>query len=602
MSALDWHFAHATAALAEGTGSEVLLAAALVSRALSQGHVCLDLGRSLDHLVVAERDASLPAINWPEGLGWIEALRASALVGAAESGDEADSAARPLVLDGQRLYTRRYWVYERELAENLIARSIDVAPVFDDALLSDRLVRLFGPPSDEADRQRVAAVVALTRGLSVITGGPGTGKTSTVANLLVLLAEEERQRRGRLPDVLVLAPTGKAANRLSHSLADSAAKLDCDDEVRGLVATKAATIHRALGRDMRSRTRFRHDAQHPLRSDVVVVDEASMVDIALMVKLLSAVPRQARVILLGDRDQLASVEAGAILADLCGETGGRGYSPEAAARIERLCGLRVPILSDLPVIGDSIVHLRRNFRYGEHSSIGQLAAAINAGDEDSVIEILADQERCDVSLRPCLAGDAALSAEVAATLSPLFEESEPIEKLASLSRHRILCALRRGPLGVEGLNRQIESHLRGAGWIDGDSESYPGRPIMISSNDRETGLFNGDVGLLSGGDSGRLCAYFPEGAGARSVSMARLPAYETVYAMTIHKSQGSEFEEVAIILPDRPSPLLTRELLYTAVTRARSKVTIHADSDILRRAIRQRVERSSGLAERLGWR
>ncbi len=604
LTSLDWHFARTLVSLSVGEVGEVLLAAAMVSRAVSQGHVCLDLRHLTGQSAVRSGGNEMIPVEWPELAMWRESLRESSLVTEINGEPQPEDVRHPLVLEGDRLYTRRYWLYESELAARLNARAVDVDLALSDAEAAERIECLFGPVGPETDWQRVAAAVALTRRLCVITGGPGTGKTHVVANLLAVLAEDERRRRDRLPEVLVLAPTGKAANRISESLAASASRLDCAEDVRALVAAKASTIHRALGRDLHSRSGFRHRAGSPLPADVVIVDEASMVDIALMSKLLAAIPAAARVVLLGDRDQLASVEAGAILADVCGEVGDSAYSAQSAARIEKVSGGEVPrALADTPPIADSIVHLRRNYRYGGDSGIGRLASAINAGDEKLVLDILNSDEGGAVELRPSLENDASFVGRAVDAMAPLFEDTEPTQKLAFLSRFRILCAVRRGPFGVEALNLEIESRLRGQGSIEGDVDTYPGRPLMVRHNDAETGLFNGDVGIFERCAEGSLRAYFPEpdGGEAREVSLGRLPAHETVYAMTIHKSQGSEFEEVAIVLPNRPSPILTRELLYTAVTRARSKVTIYAAPEIVQLALRQRVERTSGLGARLGW-
>jgi exodeoxyribonuclease V alpha subunit len=406
--------------------------------------------------------------------------------------------------------------------------------------------------------------------------------------------------------VLLLAPTGKAAHRLGESLAAGARELDCAEDVRALVGGRAMTIHRALGRAGRWRTRFRHHRANPLRAGIVVVDEASMVDISLMSRLLDAVAPAARVVLLGDRDQLASVEAGAILADVCGEADRFEYSPDLAKQVAALGGGDVASAgaasrggATTPAVRDAIVQLRRNYRYDENSDIGRLAAAINAGDVGAVLRVLTAQSDGPVALRPGLEVDSSPYQGFERAYDGLFADVSAAERLRSLDRFRVLCAVRRGPLGVEGVNQRIEEGLRLSGSIATDGEHYPGRPVMVLHNDAETELFNGDVGLLLEGEGGGMRAHFRDRAEVRSLSIARVPAHETVYAMTIHKSQGSEFDEVAVVLPDQPSPLLTRELLYTAVTRARRKVTIYASPDIVAKAVEQRVARASGLVERL---
>jgi len=601
LSPLDWHFATVLAELTGERDDAVVAAATLVSRAVRLGHVCLDLEQVVGGEAVRVEGEESVVEDWPALGDWLDALRGSSLVCDAGGADRGEA---PLVLEFGRLYSRRYWLYERNLARELIDRCGERAPALAVKESKALLDRLFGPAPKETDWQRVAAAVALSRGLCVVSGGPGTGKTHTVAKLLVLLAENERARVGALPEVLLLAPTGKAAHRLGESLAAGARELECAEDVRALVAGRAMTIHRALGRDRRWRTRFRHHRGNRLRAGIVVVDEASMVDISLMSRLLEAVAPEARVVLLGDRDQLASVEAGAILADVCGEADRFDYSPELAKQVAALGGGKVEGgASDgrapTPRIRDAIVQLRRNYRYDEHSDIGRLAVAINAGDVGAVLHVLTARTDGPVALRPGLEVDASPFDHFERAYDGLFVDAPVEERLRRLDRFRVLCAVRRGPLGVEGVNQRIEEGLRAAGRVPSDGDHYPGRPVMVLHNDAETELFNGDVGLLVEGEGGGMRAHFRDRAEVRSLSIARVPAHETVYAMTIHKSQGSEFDEVAVVLPDQPSPLLTRELLYTAVTRARRKVTIYASPDIVAKAVEQRVARASGLVDRL---
>ncbi len=591
LSSLDQHFARILCDVVGETDPSVRLASALLSRALSQGHVCLDLShRGVPSNQVGD-DRDPVAVEVPDVESWHAAIAASPLVGDTTS-------TSPLVLDGFRLYSRRYWRLETDLASRLLERCVDVEPSMSRDQLAQLFTRLFGPGDGGTDWQRVAAVVALHRRLCVITGGPGTGKTHTVAKIVVVLAEEHRAGSGELPDVLLVAPTGKAANRLGESLAAAASTLDCDDEVRQLVCTGPMTIHRALRRQPRTRTRFLHGPQDPLPADLVIVDEASMVDVALMSRLVAATRRRCRLVLLGDRDQLASVEAGAILADLGGDAERTGFTPAAAKRIARIGGDVVPVApGEVPVIRDSIVALSRNYRYAAASGIGQLAAAINRGAADEVAEVLVSEDVPDVVLCPWDRGSPVLD-RARGALRRLFADDVG-ERLSALGAFRILCALRRGPYGVEGVNRFIEERMRRASATAQGEENYAGRPIMIVQNDIETGLFNGDVGVMAPVVGGGLRAWFPQGEGARSLSLGRLPSFETVYATTVHKSQGSEFDEVAIVLPDQQSPILNRELLYTAVTRAKSKVTIYGTLEIVKLAVSQRVERASGLRDRL---
>ncbi len=588
---LDWHFATTlTAALGEAD-ERVGLAAGLVSRALSQGHVCLDLRQLCADPALATEDGSACGVAVPALDEWLDALRASPLCG-------AGGVLSPLVLEDARLYTRRYWRYETALAETVRRRCREVDPGLSASAVRSLIDRHFGAASGDPDWQRIAATVAVYRSFCIVSGGPGTGKTFTVAKMLCVLAEIERSARDRLPDVVLMAPTGKAAQRLGESMLGAAESIDAPPEVLALLGQRPTTIHRALGRRPRTRTRFRHDRSNPLQADVVVIDEASMVDMALMSRALDAVPLDARVVLLGDRDQLASVEAGAILADLYGDADRHAYSAEFAARLAE-AGSEVLGAATAPPIRDGIVSLRRNYRYGADSAIGRLAAAINRGAEDEVLDLLVSQADSQVELRPSLEhGVAPLLDSAVAGLAGSFSGS-PQERLQCLRRFRILSPLRRGPFGVEELNRQAEARLRSERLIATGEELYPGKPIMVVQNDVEIGLFNGDVGVLVDSEGGGHRAVFADGDDVRLVSLARIPAFETVYATTVHKSQGSEFEEVSVVLPDRISPLLTRELMYTAVTRARRRVVIYGAAEVVAAAVGRRVARASGLRSRL---
>ncbi len=592
LSPLDWHLARELSEIYGESSDDAKLLVALVSRALSAGHVCLDLERVSGRSEIAAEGGESAVVDLPELDEWHEIIANTSMIGRGD-GD------LPLVVEGDRVYTRRYWHLESKLGDLLAGRCTAIEPAMTAAEASAVVTRLYERGAD--DRQRVAAVVALHRRLTVITGGPGTGKTHATARLLVVLAEDCRRATGALPVVRLLAPTGKAANRLGESLQAAAASLECDEEVRALVRTKPMTIHRALGRRPRTRTRFRHDENNPLRADIVVVDEASMVDVALLSSLVCAVADSARLILLGDRDQLASVEAGAVLADLCGAANTLGYSSELARRVHRVSGDELEVESGpVPSIRDSVVTLVRNYRYDEGSEIGLVAAAIQRGDGDEVLALLRSPAAEVVKLEPPIDVDRdGFFERVDAGVAGLLE-GDAEQRLRAQSRFRVLCALRRGPFGVEEVNRAVETRVRARAGVDLSARYYAGQPIMVVRNDVETELFNGDVGVLVD-DGGEVRAAFARGDDIRLLSLGRLPAFEVVYATTIHKSQGSEYDDVAIVLPDEASPILTRELLYTALTRARSSVRLYASQASVERALRQRIERASGLAQRLGW-
>ena len=593
LSALDVSFARTTARLYGEQDAHVLLAAALVSERVRHGHVCLDLRAIADLELRADGDETAPAFEWAPSAPRVftRALSKSPMVGMAGDGST------PLVLDrAGRLYLRRYWEHEEAVAGALRERAF-AEEAIDPDVLERGLDRLFGAAAGGTpDLQREAARMAVRRRLAVISGGPGTGKTSTVVKILALLVEQRPALRIRL-----MAPTGKAAARLTEAIERAKEALDVDADVRARIPEEATTIHRALGTIRDRNTRFRHDARRPLAADLVLVDEASMVDLALFRRLLDALPEPARLILLGDRDQLASVEAGAVLGDICGV----GADPPARGRPRRQLALFDAAGDGEPrsPLSACIVHLTRSFRYGGESGIGALARAIRAGDGQGAVAVLHDERHPDVTRvappPPDVLGDV-LEREVVERYGAYLAEQGAAARLRAFESFRVLCAHRRGPWGVEAISARIETALRAAGLLpEGTAVQYPGRPILVTRNDYEVGLFNGDVGLIEEDEQG-LRAWFvaPDGT-ARTLATARLPAHETVFAMTVHKSQGSEMDHVAVILPPDASPVLTRELLYTAVTRARRSVTVHATEASVESTIRSRIHRASGLRDAL---
>jgi len=603
LAAVDRHLAEALARRAGEARAEVVLAAALASRAVRVGHVCLVLGDVAAHPpTTAEGEAV--AGPWPEPAAWRSSLADSPIVG--HAGD-----ATPLVLEEDRLYLRRFLDHEAALADALLARAM-ARPPFDAARLADGLARLFPPQGDaEPDLQRAAAAVAVARGLAVITGGPGTGKTTTVARVLALLAEQALAASAAPPRVRLLAPTGKAAARLQAAIAGARDGLDADPAVRAALPTEATTLHRALG--ARTDGGFARSAGRPLRADVVVVDEASMIDVALMRRLVEAVEPAARLILLGDRDQLASIEAGAVLGDVCGPD--RPWRPTedlaGAVGSDAAAGWPAPDPDPEPAspLAGAVIPLVRSWRFGADSGIGELARAINAGNAEATLRILGDG-RTDVAWWPTAPpGGDRLAPELAASAmagyAAALADGPPAERLAALDGFRVLCAHRRGPDGLERIGPRIEAALAEAGLIRPRGPWYAGRPVLIGRNDPALRLSNGDLGLAleDPAAGGALRVWFPDGAGgARALSPARLPAHETAWAMSVHKAQGSEFDEVVVVLPREASPLLTRELLYTAVTRARRRVAVLGSEDAVRAAVERRIVRASGLERRLGHR
>jgi exodeoxyribonuclease V alpha subunit len=573
LSPLDAAFAATIARLGGEKRPEVLLAAACTSRQVGAGHVCLDLGRLVAQTTLPTATGeTVPAPPWPELASWRKALRESPVV------SDGTGTPRPLVLDGgDRVYLHRYWAHQEALAEALRGRIGADRPAVDEALLAEGLERLFPAhlaAEPGAERPRLAAERAVRRSFCVVSGGPGTGKTTTVVKILALLVEQAASR-GRRFRAELLAPTGKAATRLAEAIRAAKAGLACEPTVKDAIPDETRTIHRALGAQGSTGTRFRHGPEKPLAADLVLVDEASMVDLALMARLLSALPAEARVVLLGDRHQLASVEAGSVLGDICE-------------------------LDPSPV-----VFLTRSHRYDPRSGIALLADAIQRGDADGALEILASAEHPDVErVDPALDGPGeALVDGAVAGYRPYLDAAEAEARLDALGRFRVLCAHRRGPHGVERVNQLVEDALVQARLIDRQGPTYAGRPLLVTRNDYALQLFNGDVGVIVAetDDPTRRRAVFRTAEGPlRRLSAARLPPHETVFAMSIHKSQGSEFDEIAILLGEPESPLLSRELLYTAITRARRRVRLHATPAAIAAAIRRPIERSSGLRSALG--
>jgi exodeoxyribonuclease V alpha subunit len=581
---LDVEFARFVARLAGDAPPELVLAAALASRHVDRGHVCVDLARLAGRVVLPGDDddpTAGPPVVAPTMAAWRAVLAASPVVGVD----------RPLVLDAAgRLYLERYWRHERALAAALVARAAH-EPAVDEARLRADLARLF-PATGRLDWQKVAAATAVLRGLCIVSGGPGTGKTTTVVRVLALLAGQSEQplRIG------LAAPTGKAAARLQEAIRAARATLPVDDAVRARIPDETSTIHRLLGA-RRDATVLRYDAEHPLALDALVVDEASMVDLALMARLVAALPPSARLLLLGDRDQLASVEAGAVLGDVCGPA--PGFSPAFRTRLEAIMGVGLPTGRPSPSrLADCVVLLTESHRFGERSGIGRLALAVNAGASEEAAELLADAGLADVAR-----ADGRDDELVAAALDGyagyherVRTHAEPAAVFEAFRAFRVLCAHRHGPRGVEWLNARIGDAL------GVQQEWYPGRPVLVTQNDHALRLFNGDVGIAlpDAEADGRIRVFFEAEEGRlRRVPPLRLPPYETTYAMTIHKSQGSEFGRVLVVLPPQDSRLLTRELLYTAVTRARAGLVVWGDEPVLRAAVGRRLARSSGLREAL---
>jgi exodeoxyribonuclease V alpha subunit len=655
---LDIAFANFIAPIDTGDAPLVHLAAALLSHQVGRGQIRLDLAAALKDVTGAldlppdggrprTRSAEEgPAPPLPTELlagvtlpVWLAALQAHPAVG-------EGAGSTPLVLQAGRLLLRRHWQCEQAIAQAVDHR-LQHPPAIDDIALRQALDVLFpaasaakplvgdGAADQEPDWQKIACALAARQAFAIITGGPGTGKTTTVVKLLAVLQHLALQATATPPRPLrirLAAPTGKAAARLAESIAKARDGLTLDSlpggsALRAALPTEVTTLHRLLGVKPGSR-HFRHNARQPLPLDVLVVDEASMVDLEMMAAVLAALPPHARLVLLGDKDQLASVEAGAVLGTLCQRADGGHYTPSTRAWVRQVTGQDLGDAMTDPEgrpIDQAIVKLRKSHRFGEASGIGRLAQAVNAGQAEQArhlfaqalpdLELITLDPRGQALPRLALASASGWRSTFAVIHQQRPHANAPFsafdawaqQALEAAGRFQLLCAVRGGPQGVEAVNRRIAQALAAEGLIPSAEGWYLGRPVMVTSNDYGLGLMNGDVGvtLLAPGTLVRgqpqssaqsaaeedtapitgaveassppstLRVAFPDGRGGiRWVPPSRLQAVETVFAMTVHKSQGSEFDHVTLVLPEHPSPMLTRELVYTAITRARQRFTL----------------------------
>ncbi len=561
--------------------------AAASSLALSEGHSCLSLAR-LPELLGEPADA-VPA---PDALRPV--LRASDQVT-----DADDPQRRPLVLDAaDRLYLRRYFLFEQRVAAALKARLESVPEAPSPQALRAVLKRHFPLDADTPDWQAIAVLAGLQSRLTVITGGPGTGKTTTVLWLMAAMVELALDAGQAPPRIALAAPTGKAAARMADSLRERLTTLDCSDEVRAAIPDSAATLHRLLG-TIPASSRFRHHADNPLDVDVLIVDEASMIDLPLMARMLDALGDDTRLVLLGDRNQLASVEAGNVLAAICQAAGNGAVSPARAALIAETTGATVDTDPHAPAFADQVVELHRSWRFDAQSGLGQLARTVLAGDSEAVIEGLRSEQFAGVEWHEQTDPARAMVAAFGDFFASLAGEQDAAAALARVSQQGVLTALREGSHGSEGINAAMDRHLGLRAGVGSAQAWYRGRLLLVRQNDYANNLFNGDIGIVWPDEAGRLAASFPHADGIRRLPLSSLPAHASAWALTIHKAQGSEYDRVHIVLPATDARVLGRELLYTAITRARRQVTLIGSEAVLRQAIQRSTRRDSGLAEML---
>lgn len=642
ISPLDRHFAIEIAAIHQEGSELFILICVLLSKQLSAQHSCLDLEKIDFSNPLKERHSNCHInLNYSQLIDLLMTFSAI--------GHQNDN--KPLIMDGHRLYLKRYFDFEVNVATKLrnkaSFKSTDILESNQDNnqdqenRINQILACLYPSSNDEINWQKIATIICYLQQFSVITGGPGTGKTTTVTKLLLLI------RLLQSKDIIIklVAPTGKAAARLSESIKSSKTRLTTElkkhTDIIALDAINhipedASTLHRLLG-VIPNHHQFRHHQDNPLQLDILIVDEASMVDLPMMHRLLNALPAHAKLILLGDQDQLASVEAGAVLADICygiEDPKETHYSALFCEKLYKYTGYKflAKNATDTALtntknsnigLNNNICKLLKSHRFDGDAGIGILAKAVNQANIQEINSIWSQQltelnwiennpnQLTQVHFQKQTLGFAQLinfACDQYRHYLKLIAKNEHSAKdiIAIYNSFRVLCATRKGEYGVEGINYHIENQLQQAGLIKSAHEFYTGRPIIIQSNDYNLGLFNGDIGLIlpDQQNNNRSMTYFVQPNGSvLKVLPARLPNHETCYAMTVHKSQGSEFAQVALVLPLSPSStqqqLLTRELIYTAITRAKEKFICLGTKAIFNRACKQKTQRQSGLADRL---
>ncbi len=577
---------------------DVQLAAALTSRQLRDGHICVSLPEFAGRILGTGDDQN-ENVQFPELPAWLRSLKNVNCVG-------APGEFKPMILDdAHRLYFQRYWQYEQDIAEFILCRM----PVHQDTGTSPKIIReklqFYFPEMSfgEISWPGIAAVAALIRKFMVITGSPGTGKTTTITKIMAFLLDIKKNTLR----IALCAPTGKAAARLEESVKKTKEILNSHADIKNQIPDTAMTIHRLLG-SLKHSPYFYFNQKNHLPYDMVVVDEASMVDLPLMAKLMTALSPKAQLVLLGDKDQLASVEAGAVLGSICFPDPLNVFSRIFGRLLAETCGEQTESSDTAPGIQDCIIELKHNYRFSEESGIGLLSRAIKAGDTERALELIHAEEFSDIHFSEISRPEDLQELLKDKAMKSYREYLHAVQSLPvcvddifdRLDSFRILCALKVGIWGSQRMNVVVERLLSEAGLINLTTPYYEGRPVMIVQNDYRLQLFNGDVGIVlrDPADKNKIKVFFrDQRQGLRSMSPERLPQHETVWAMTIHKSQGSEFDKVALILPNSDIPVLTRELLYTGITRARLHVDIWTTRDVFTKAVQRQIIRKSGLTD-----
>ncbi len=570
----------------EPTAPETVFAAGyLAACAIEDAHTCLELNEKTVSGYMEEK-----------GLSGLDRISSELIVSHLDPGTTrllgTPGQKRPLIVCNNRLYINRYWWAEKRLASRIRQMASCRFELPRKAFeLADRLF----PASDVLpDWQKLAALNGCRSCFSVISGGPGTGKTRTVAALLTLMIEAWSKETP--PKIALCAPTGKAVARLNESISSAVSRLDIPDRIRDLLSETPKTVHRLLGKGRIAAT-YRYNGENPLQHDVIVVDEASMLDLTMMTRLMDAMKPDARLVLIGDKDQLASVEAGSVLSDICRAASAGGYSGDFL-EMARQAGQDLSNLQEegpSALLSDNMVVLHHNYRFGHDSGIYQLSQAVNQGDFKGAESILEDRSKEDVcfispSLLPL---DRFLLKELAPFVDAIKGCSSPADALSLLETIKILCSVHDGPSGTMAVNEFVSRHFFGSS----ASRPFKGLPVIVRQNDYLLGLYNGDSGIVWCDESGNLKAYFMVDGSPEAFSISRLPRFEPAWAITVHVSQGSEFHRVLFLLPQTGSVMAGRELFYTAITRAKRAISVYGNKDALRHCIERPTLRMSGLKD-----
>ncbi len=579
----------------------ILITAAFISRLSRQGDVCLNLNAytGKTDILYKEDDACASSFVFPEIKKWLQILNTRPCVGEPEE-------YKPLILNKNRVYMYKFWVWEKKIAKYIKSKSGEPFEQCDINAAKQIFNRIFDIDNPKTYPIILAGVSALLKKLTVIIGGPGTGKTTAAANILAMLINIETAKNSdKNMKIAFAAPTGKAAARLKEAMAKVKTDINYDKKILSLIPETSYTIHRLL-KPTFDFSAYRHNKTNPLDFDIIVIDEASMIDIKLMTALIEAIDKDTKVIILGDKNQLASVEPGAVLADICGDNKAESFSKNFISLVQQITGINQNSLKNLQIKDnsfDNIIEFKTDFRFDKESGIKKLSDLINDQKAKEAFDYLKKGSKKDIKFIT-VKKPADLHYELQKAVLTYYKDyltSENLEDCIRLfNQFKILCAVKKGYYGINTLNMAIEKMLEAKKLISLKTKWYHKKPLLITKNDYQTNLFNGDTAIVFNTDQNIPYAVLSDSNGKiRQIACSMLAHYQTAYAITVHKSQGSEFDNVILVLPDAKYPVLTKELIYTAVTRAKKKVTILGTEEIFLYCVQRKAERASGLKEEL---